>query len=198
MKLLNLGCGGERQQGEEWINLDDLHSQLPEGTAAREDLDAETNYVNFVIGSGPLPFEDESVDGVLLSHVVEHFDAQDGLKLLLECHRILKHGGVVLVSVPDASYFRRVYPEDRNANWPRLFDVSDPANPIPTFFEAAIWFVQHKMIFTEDALWAFLTRAGFKSICTVANVAAGASDAADAMIRLLNRRKFSLEMAGVK
>lgn len=198
MKLLNLGCGGERQQGDEWINLDDLHAQLPEGTPERKNLDTETNYVNFVVGSGPLPFDDAMFYGIIASHFFEHFDAQEGLKIMQDCHRILQPGGVLLVSVPDASYFRKVYPEDRNENWPRLFEVSDPRNPIPTWMEAALFFEQHRMVFTEDSLWCFLTRSGFKSICTAGNVAAGASEAADAMIRLLNRRKFSLEMIGVK
>lgn len=142
--------------------------------------------------SGPFPFPDEHFDGLIFCHVFEHFDAQLGLRVMQECRRILRSGGVLLVSVPNASYFREVYHHDRNENWPELFDVTDPANPIPTFFEAALWFDQHRMIFTQDALWCFLKRAGFDTSSPAK------PDVIDAMQPLLNRRKFSVELFGVK
>lgn len=191
MKILNLGCGGARVKGDEWINLDDLHSILPEGSGAREDLDKETNYVNFNVYAGPLPFEAETIDAVLASHFFEHFDAQEGLKIMKDCHRILCSGGQLLVSVPDADYFRRMYPQDRNENWVQLFDTHDPGNTYKTFFEAALWFNEHKMIFTQSALWSYFTMAGF-------NIADNINGAHGQMIVELNRRKFSCEMLGVK
>jgi len=192
VKFLNLGCGGQREQGDEWVNLDDLHSQLCPGTPERMKLDSEPNYVNYEIGYGPLPFRPETFDGVLMSHVLEHFDAQMGMYVMRLCHEVLKPGGVLLVSVPNASYFRDVYPDDRNENWERLFEVSDPANPIPTFFEAALWFSQHKVILTEDALWCYFIRAGFQIPASVDAAVLGPMSA------LLNRRKFSIEMLGIK
>lgn len=180
--------------GSPWVNVDSLHALFADGTPERFQIDAMHNYVDADLNK-PLPFADMSVDGCLLSHVLEHFDAPDGLRLLIECYRVLVPGGVVLVSVPDASYFRRVYPEDRNENWPALFDQHDPANPIPTFFEAALWFNEHRAILTEDAVWAYLTRSGFN----VANIADHqGSGIVSPMIEQLNRNKFSLVMLGVK
>lgn len=191
MKLLNLGCGSQRP-GSPWINVDSLRTILPEGSPERFQIDAMHNYVEADLRA-PLPFATESMDGCLLSHILEHFDAPEGLRLLQECHRVLVPGGVVLVSVPDASYFRRVYPEDRNENWPELFDQTDPANPIPTFFEAALWFNEHKAILTEDAVWCYLTRAQFAVV-----PAAMETPAARVMWPELNRGKFSAVMAGIK
>lgn len=195
MKYLMLGCGGERPQEAHWTNLDDLHSQLPPGSGARITLDKEPNYRNHVVGSGPLPFHDGEFSGILASHFFEHFHAQDALKVMQDCLRILEPGGILLVSVPDISYFRRVYPEDRNENWPKLFDTHDPPNPIPTFFQAAAWFEQHMQMFTEDALWAHFIRAGFTDgqVHRVAPMDKGIPAMAEMMPRL-NRRKFSLEM----
>lgn len=215
MRLLNLGCGGERVQSTEWVNLDDLHSQLPPKSGARINLDQETNYVNFNVSSGPLPFSDGSFDGILASHFFEHFDAQEGLKIMRDCRRLLRSGGTLLVSVPDASYFRKVYPEDRNENWPRLFETTDPANPIPTFFEAALWFDQHKVLMTEDALWSYFKRTGFDQIISFRNLKrnldgsidldmepnfTGVTDGAPllTMMNQLNRLSFSLVMCAVK
>lgn len=193
MKLLNLGAGEVRPE-EPWVNVDTFHSMFPTGTPERAQIDALPNYVdhNLLLR---LPFDDASFDGALLSHILEHFNAQDGLRLLQEAHRVLKPGGVVLVSVPDASYFRKVYPEDRNENWPRLFETTDPKNPIPTFFQAALWFDQHSAILTEDAVWCYLVRAGFTPFSIPKTVS---EEVIDAMVAQLNRRIFSVEMVGVK
>lgn len=191
MKLLNLGCGGARIHTEEWTNLDDLHSILPLESGAREDLDKEQNYVNFDVLSGPLPFESGTIDGVLASHFFEHFDCQQGLTIMKECKRVLCSGGMLLVSVPDAAYFQRVHAVDRKENWVQLFETHDPNNTYTTFFEAALWFNEHKMIFTHTALWAYLTMAGFTVMDNI-NTAPGD------MITQLNRRIFSAEMLGVK
>lgn len=191
MKLLNLGCGGDRVVSDEWVNIDDLYWQFPADGPERAALNAEPNFINFLIGSEPLPFEAESFDGILASHFFEHFDAQEAVKIMKDCFRVLKRDGVLLVSVPNASYFRNVYPDDRNENWPRLFDVSDPPNPIPTFFEAALWFEQHKAIFTEDSLWCYLRYAGFHPEPISTELPAQLAER-------LNRRKFSLEMVGRK
>jgi predicted SAM-dependent methyltransferase len=200
MKLANLGCGSQRPLNVEWTNVDSW-----------EDGGHQIDEPNFVFHDlrNPLPFADGSYDAVLASHLIEHMDCQDGLKLFREAKRILKPGGIFMVSVPDASYFRKVYPEDRNENWPRLFEVSDPPNPIPTFFEAALWFGVHKAILTEDALWAYFIRAGFKD---PVNTRYDASDDAITLSRpreaipevwnqlaaQLNRLKFSLIMSALK
>ncbi len=192
MKFLNLGCGYPRIKGEEWVNLDNLHAHLLPGMIERDQLDFERNYVNHDLLSGPLPFADGEFDGILASHVIEHMDAQTAVKVMEDCRRVLKSDGQMLVSVPDASYFRKVYPRDVNANWEELFDVCDVHNPTPTFFRCALWFNEHLALFTEDVLWAYLVRAGFAphplSEVTVHHQ----------MLGQLNRRKFSVEMVGIK
>jgi hypothetical protein len=113
-----------------------------------------------------------------------------------EVLRVLNPGGVILVSVPDATYFRSVHDEDRNENWPRLFEVTDPPNPIPTWFEAALWFDQHAQIFTEDSMWAHFVRAGFPShhVHLLVNSDENHSPTVAEIVPKLNRRIFSLEM----
>ena len=140
MKILNLGCGSTRPKEDVWVNLDDLHSQLTEDGPEKRALDAEPNYCQHVIEpDGELPFSANRFDGILASHFFEHFDCQEAVKILRQCRAVMKPGGVIVVSVPNAPYFRAVYGEDRNENWPKLFGVNDPPNPIPTFFEAALF-----------------------------------------------------------
>lgn len=203
MKLLNVGCGAQRLP-EPWINLDNLRTQLREGTPERAQLDSDGNYVEHFLGSGPLPFDDETFDACMCSHVIEHFDAPTAVFVMRECRRVLKPGGVLLVSVPDASYFRRVYSEDTPENAVRLFGepihLPDGEN---TFFGYALWNRWHKAILTEDALWCYFVRAGFSryGVCRIASDEpnpTGTTDALRFMRAVLNRPKFSLVMAGFR
>lgn len=186
MKIVNLGCGGTRPQDPKWTNVDNWEGgghEINEPNFVRHDLRQR------------LPFDDDTFDGCLLSHVLEHADCQDGLRLLLEIKRVLRPGGIALISVPDVSYFRRIYSQDTNANWPDLFEVSDPPNPIPTWHEAAVWFDQHKVILSEDCVWSYFVRAGFNpdDVHRIAPMDK-ALPALGEMMPHLNRRKFSLEM----
>jgi predicted SAM-dependent methyltransferase len=206
MRLLNLGCGAVRQ-GEPWTNLDELYAHLPEGTPERLNLQNEANYVDFKIGSGPLPFEDETFSGIACSHVIEHFDAIEGLKVMQECHRILKPGGHLVVSVPDCSYFKSVIDRDNIENAVELF--GEPIH-LPdghtTFFDYALWMRQHKAILNEDSLWCYFKRAGFakdrifpmKFYKELKGLCIHQTDALDKMVPLLNRLKFSVVLVGEK
>jgi len=199
VKLLNLGCGNSRIISPDWINLDQLFAHLPEGSPERINLLSEgSQYIDHDILAGPMPFPNDHFDGILASHFFEHFDIQQSLSILAECHRVMLPNAALFVSVPDASYFRKVYPEDRNENWQRLFGQTDPANPIPTFMEAALFFNEHRMLFTIDALWCLLTRAGFQYLNKVGDIEYPAGCAEHEIEQNLNRRIFSLEMVGYK
>ncbi len=52
-----------------------------------------------------IPLEDESVDFYLSGGVIEHFEEGPGL-CLSEAHRILKKGGILLVTVPYQNIYR--------------------------------------------------------------------------------------------
>lgn len=160
MKLLNVGAGPIRPP-HPFVNLDNLRTQLPPGTGARIQLDSEPNYVEHDLSAVKMPFDDETFDAVVCAHVIEHFPAQKGMTLMEDCRRLLKPGGWLIVSVPDASYFRLVYHQDRKDNWPSLFDTTDPNNGYDTFHRAALWYDVHEVILTEDALWSYFVRAGF-------------------------------------
>jgi predicted SAM-dependent methyltransferase len=92
MKLLNLGCGKRFHQ--DWINLD--------FTSTHPDVIAH----NLLNG---LPYEDESIDVVYHSHVLEHFSKSDGEKFISECYRVLKKGGIIRIALPDLEIIAREY-----------------------------------------------------------------------------------------
>ncbi len=82
---LNLGSGKDARPG--YVNVD--YVKVP-GVDMVADLNQR------------LPWEDSTVDEVLMSHVLEHVD--DPVKLMLEVHRILKKDGVAEIKVPHRSH----------------------------------------------------------------------------------------------
>lgn len=53
----------------------------------------------------PWPFADGAVDELLLSHVLEHFTRDSGERVLSECARVLRRGGILHLAVPDLDKF---------------------------------------------------------------------------------------------
>jgi predicted SAM-dependent methyltransferase len=81
---LNLGSGDSSwYQG--WTNVDWSERTSP-------DIVADIN---------KLPFEDESVDRILVSHVLEHIHYPEDREYLYEWYRVLKVGGICTIVVPD-------------------------------------------------------------------------------------------------
>ena len=92
MTMVNLGCGNKYHK--DWINLDFKSNN--------EDV-KEFNLLQ------KLPFEDNSVDVVYSSHVLEHFTKCEAPKFLEECYRILKPKGIIRVIVPDLEQLMKNY-----------------------------------------------------------------------------------------
>lgn len=196
MKYLNLGCGSHRPKGHEWTNVDQLSQQLPDHEVGQ--LKGERNYLEMDI-SKPLEFPDEEFHAILMAHVLEHFSVQPAQSLLRECLRVLKPGGVIMVSVPDAEYFRHVFPKDKGApTWQDLYGVSDPPNPIPTWMQAALYFDQHYQVFSEETLWCALTNAGFTNVERSPKPPVFEDEVRSTMASILDRIPFSLVFTAQK
>ena len=71
MVYLNLGCGNVFH--EDWINIDHISS-----SKQVKQYDISKN----------IPLENDSVDFLYHSHVLEHLTKKNGLIFLKECHRV--------------------------------------------------------------------------------------------------------------
>lgn len=161
MKLLNLCCGAVRPQSDGWINVDNLHATIVPGTPERENLDRERNYWNMDVEEG-LRLGQDWADGILMSHCLEHWDCQTGVKIMRDCWNILKPGGVLLVSVPDAELFKKNYSIDDGSNSVELYgEPIFEGDGEKTFVNYAMWNRWHKAIIDETVLWHYFKRAGF-------------------------------------
>jgi predicted SAM-dependent methyltransferase len=95
---LNLGAGIDLQPGFTNIDLYEL-----------KDLKAKKGVLNKAKVRGKylkadvrkLPFEDESVDYIMASEILEHIPLKDLNDTLREWVRVLKKGGKMIITVPD-------------------------------------------------------------------------------------------------
>jgi len=103
---LNLGCGGKKMAG--WINVDKFETPA-------------TDLV-FDLELFPWPWPDDSVDEVLMAHVLEHLGAQTSvyLGIIKELYRVCRDGAKIKIAVPhprhdnflsDPTHVRPIVPE---------------------------------------------------------------------------------------
>lgn len=83
---LNLGCGDDIREG--YVNVD-FRQTHPSVVIAD-------------LSKFPWPFEDESADEILMLDFLEHFPYAQTRSILLQCFRVLKPTGSVVIQVPDA------------------------------------------------------------------------------------------------
>lgn len=83
---LNLGCGYNKLEG--WLNVDRFDACAPDLVCDLEQT--------------PWPFEDSSVDEVLLNHALEHLGADSDrfLAIIQELYRVCHGGATVRINVP--------------------------------------------------------------------------------------------------
>jgi SAM-dependent methyltransferase len=107
---LNLGCGDQVVPG--WINVDYAIGarlfKLPGFRALNRTfrLFRADWHDDIVVHDlrRPLPWDSESVDVVYSSHTLEHLSRDEGKRLLAECYRVLRVGGIIRIVVPDLAY----------------------------------------------------------------------------------------------
>lgn len=111
-RRLNVGCGRTPMPG--WINLD---SRALAGVDVVADLEQ--------CAHAPLPFDSDSIDEILVSHVIEHI--RSPLPMMQELHRVARPGALATIRVPYGS---------SDEAW------EDPAHVRPYFLQSFGYFSQ--------------------------------------------------------
>ena len=190
--ILNLGCGASRPKDKDWINVDDLHSIFPNADCPeRKHMDAEPNYKNFDLRQ-PLWVADNSVDGILASHFLEHLGLQDAVKTVKNWYRVLRPGGVVRLSTPDPHKFWTIQMEGKE-DWGEP-NYSLQGDHPTTFIEYALFFPGHLQVVGKDTAFCLLYVAGFRNIV---EMPFGQSNL-NGLGKIDNRPKFSSFIEGIK
>jgi ubiquinone/menaquinone biosynthesis C-methylase UbiE len=103
-RVLEVGAGTGRdsfpliEHGAQVVQLDYSVNSLQILKDLSEELHVQTNIVGG--DTFQLPFQDETFDVVFHQGLLEHFRHPEALALLRENIRVLKHGGYLLVDVP--------------------------------------------------------------------------------------------------
>jgi 2-polyprenyl-3-methyl-5-hydroxy-6-metoxy-1,4-benzoquinol methylase len=146
-RLLDIGCGSgerlEKLQGLGWTVRGIDFDEKVVGMAKARGLD---------VTCGTIPgtwFPPDTFDVITMSHLIEH--VPDPIELLKECHRILKPGGKVVLTTPNASCWGH-----------RLFRKSWRGLEPP----------RHLHIFSPSSIQQTLRRAGFE-LLSVRSIASG-------------------------
>lgn len=92
MVKINMGCGW-RDFGDDWIHIDS-------GDYSHLDYHSITN-LDF--------FENNSIDLIYASHVIEYFDREQVVDLLNEWKRVLKPTGTLRLAVPNFFEISKLY-----------------------------------------------------------------------------------------
>jgi SAM-dependent methyltransferase len=90
---LNLGCGDDFRP--DYVNVDFRQTH--------------PSVMNVDLSKFPWPFETESADEILMLDFLEHFPYRFTSTILLECFRVLKPDGTVVIQVPDGEHLTRAF-----------------------------------------------------------------------------------------
>lgn len=117
-------------------------------------------YVDYVGNAMDLSqFEDNSVEAIYASHVLEHFDYVRELPVVLkEWHRVLHFGGQLMISVPDLPTLCHLYIEE-GASAEQRFSIMRMM-----FGGQTDEYDYHKVGLSWEYLFMLLTQAGFRII----------------------------------
>ena len=189
---LNLGCGPNAPAG--WLNVDGSwnawlsnHAYLRKtlttfGVISKNSPGAQWNVRPLVHDlTKRLPFEDNAVSFIYGAHVLEHLYLTDAQRLLGECKRVLRPGGVVRLVVPDLHSMVTSYLKNKNCGSPSASEkiaaadklnenlgFRSPAPPSGNFLFKfyALWkdFHHHKWMYDSDSLIRYMETAGFAEV----------------------------------
>ena len=149
MLRLNLGAGRDHRPG--YLNVDRIPS--------------ETTDIVHDLNKFPYPWGDDSVESILLRHVLEHVD--DIRAIMDELWRILVPAGLLEIYVPHFSHFQAfTHPEHRHAFHYNSLNMITPNAAEP--YTDHLWNIKEvELHFTPPLLGHFFNRHKFIYTSTI-------------------------------
>jgi predicted SAM-dependent methyltransferase len=139
MIKINLGCGW-RNFRSDWIHIDG------------GDYD-HLDYKDIT----KLEFDDNSVELIYVSHVLEYFDINEAKQLLREWRRVLKPGGELRVAVPDFEAMNVLYHNGK-------VTLNDIIGPLYGRMQMGEEIIYHKTTYDYETLYNLLYELAYNNI----------------------------------
>jgi len=139
MIKINMGCGW-RNFGEDWVHIDG---------GDYDHLDHKDIF--------NLPYEDNMVDLIYASHVIEYFDTQEVQNVLKEWKRVLKKDGILRIAVPDFKSMTELYHSGK-------IELTSILGPLYGKMNMGDKKIYHKTVYDFKTLENTLKYAGFYDI----------------------------------
>jgi predicted SAM-dependent methyltransferase len=164
---LNLGCGAVTPPA--WTNVDyALGARLLRWPLLRRlglfNLEWDRRVVIHDLLKR-FPWADDSVHVIYCSHMLEHFDREQGERFLRECRRVLRPDGVIRIVVPDLSVYVRRYSSGELKAECLLeeMDVLFPVHrsPLKRLLAPFVSY-PHKCMYDREALLRVMRKVGFE------------------------------------
>ena len=135
---INMGCG-KRNFGPDWVHIDGGdHDHLDHNSVS------------------DLPYDDNTVDLIYASHILEYFDREEVIDLISEWKRVLKPGAVLRLAVPDFKSMIDLYTQG--------YKLENFLGPIFGKMKMGANTIYHKTVYDYDSLESVLTKCGFEKI----------------------------------
>jgi len=154
---LNLGCGGRPLK--DWINIDNFDYE-------KNDSSRSASIYDLKMDIRSLDCEDETVDKILLVHVVEHFVRWETINMLKHWHYKLKKGGELIVEMPDLNKCIEWYLKGEKA--PHIKTPNGIKNMGFTQFYGNQWdeldYETHRYVWTMNEFCDVLTSLSFSIV----------------------------------
>ncbi len=208
---LNLCSGPSMWPGPDWVHVDRV-DQSEYLRIMREDYNTpamiaslppdQRRLCEYLRGGGkvdfrvgdvrePLPFGNETADAIYIGQAVEHWNRQqETVRILAECHRVLKPGGAIRITTPDLDLIVDAYrfgqlhkfaPEQ-----PAYYEAASPADQLSYILFGATGpectterFEGHFHCYTRGTIATALTEAGFSGPYEFGEKSAVFADAVD-------------------
>ncbi len=136
---INMGCGW-RNFGLDWVHIDG-------GDYSHLDHSDITL----------LPYNNDSVDLIYASHVLEYFDRVEVISVLQEWYRVLKPSGILRIAVPDFNTMNELYCNNK-------IELEDILGPLYGRMDMGDEKIYHKTTYDEKSLYRVLKKIGFKDM----------------------------------
>tara|TARA_B100000900_G_scaffold413752_1_gene438482 strand:+ start:1357 stop:2007 length:651 start_codon:yes stop_codon:yes gene_type:complete len=184
-KRVNIGCGTNPAEG--WINMDNsLAIKLANSpfiyrlakllkllnSSQIDNIEwNRNNSIQFADATKNLPFEENSIECIYTSHMLEHLSREGACIFLNEAYRSLKNGGVLRIAIPDINIHINEYISNKDAD---LFmeQILVEAPKVDTIKQKLQLFLtgyrHHQWMYDGNSLCKLLNSVGFKSVqvCT--------------------------------